>query len=488
MSPQFVILLVLNVNKTNAISMYSLCTNITTGQHTQQSLFELFPVASLAPVQGKKVTLDFQGGNTTSDAGVLLLRETESRTGIISTLVRCISDPRRSSSVMHSIHELLAQRVYQIACGYEDGNDSNTLRKDPALKMALDRLPDSGDDLASQPTFSRLENMISRSELYRMAIGFLNHFLVSYAEAPPVIVLDFDDTEDVVHGKQQLALFNGYHQETCYQPLHVYEGLSGKLITAILRPGRRPTGKEIVSYVQRIVHHIRRQWPETIIVYRGDSHYGVPEVFAFLAQQPDCYSVTGLGGNEVLLRYVKPIINEVKKQNAGYRRYHTFQYQAKSWSAARKVVAKVEMTEKGLNVRFISTEMQDAKAKALYEEIYSARGNDELYIKEHKTYTKSDRTSCHRFLANQFRVFLHSAAYVLLHAFRSNLLQGTALATATFETIRLKILKIGAKVIEMKTRIKVHLPTAYPYQAILNKSLAILEHLRSVPWSSTTVP
>ena len=354
--------------------------------------------------------------------------------------------------------------------------------------MALDRLPDSGDDLASQPTFSRLENMISRSELYRMAIGFLNHFLVSYAEAPPVIVLDFDDTEDVVHGKQQLALFNGYHQETCYQPLHVYEGLSGKLITAILRPGRRPTGKEIVSYVQRIVHHIRRQWPETIIVYRGDSHYGVPEVFAFLAQQPDCYSVTGLGGNEVLLRYVKPIINEVKKQNAGYRRYHTFQYQAKSWSAARKVVAKVEMTEKGLNVRFISTDMQEAKAKALYEEIYSARGNDELYIKEHKTYTKSDRTSCHRFLANQFRVFLHSVAYVLLHAFRSNLLQGTALATATFETIRLKILKIGAKVIEMKTRIKVHLPTAYPYQAILNKSLAILEHLRSVPWSSTTVP
>ena len=330
--------------------------------------------------------------------------------------------------------------------------------------------------------------MVTRPELYRMAVGFLDHFLDSYTEAPRVIVLDFDDTEDVVHGKQQLALFNGYHQETCYQPLHVFEGLTGKLIASILRPGRRPTGKEILSYVKRIVRHIRGRWPETIIVYRGDSHYGVPEVYSFLAREQNCYSVTGLGGNEVLLRSVKDIIEEVKKHGAGYRRYHTFQYQARSWKETRRVVAKVEMTEKGLNVRFISTDMQEAKAKTLYEQIYSARGNDELYIKAHKTFMKSDRTSCHRFLANQFRVFLHSAAYVLVHAFQTNLLRGTALATATFETIRLKLLKIGAKVIEMKTRIKVHLPTSYPYKPILNKCLTILEHLRSVPWPSTAIP
>jgi len=468
--------------------MHLPCTNIHTSQHFQEPLFPDLSPLSLAPVQGKKVLLDFEGGNTTSDAGVLLLSEMESMTRIISTLARCITDARRSSSVMHSIHDLLAQRVYQIGCGYEDGNDSNALRKDPALKMALNRLPDSGDDLASQPTFSRLENMVTRTELYRMAVGFLDHFLDSYTEAPPVIILDFDDTEDVVHGKQQLALFSGYHQETCYQPLHVFEGLSGKLITSILRPGRRPTGKEIVSYLKRIVQHIRSRWSETIIVYRGDSHYGVPEAYSFLAGEQDCYSVTGLGGNEVLLRYVKSIIEEVKKQGAGYRRYHTFQYRAKSWSAARKVIAKVEMTEKGLNVRFISTDMQQGKAKVLYEDIYSARGNDELYIKEHKTYMQSDRTSCHRFFANQFRVFLHSAAYVLVHAFRSNMLQGTALATATFDTIRLKLLKIGAKVVEMKTRIKVHLPTSYPYKPILHKCFAILEHLRSVPWPSSAMP
>lgn len=353
--------------------MPSLCANIVKDQPTQQPLFTDLPPVPLAPVQGKKVFLDFQGSNTTSDAGVLLLSETESMTRIVSTLAHCITDTRRSTSVMHSIHDLIAQRVYQIACGYEDGNDSNTLRKDPALKMALDRLPDSGDDLASQPTFSRLENMVSRSELYRMAVGIVDHFLDSYTEPPSVIVLDFDDTDDVVHGNQQLSLFNGYHQETCYQPLHVFEGLSGKLITSILRPGKRPTGKEIVSYLSRIVHRIRSRWPETIIVYCGDSHYGVPEAYRFLATERDCSSVTGLGSNEVLLRFVKEIIEEVKKKGAGYRRYHTFSYQARSWSEARRVVSKVEMTEKGLNVRFISTDMPHAKAKALYEEIYSAR-------------------------------------------------------------------------------------------------------------------
>jgi hypothetical protein len=462
--------------------------NIQTASPSQQPLFSDFPSFALAPVQRKKVSLDFQGGSITSDAGVLLLSETESQTGIIATLAKCITDNRRSSSVTHPVFDLVAQRAFQIACGYEDGNDSNTLRKDPALKMALDRLPDSGTDLASQPTFSRLENMVTRSELYRMGVGFLNHFLTSYAEQPSIIVLDFDDTGDVVHGNQQLAFFSGYHQETVYQPLYVFEGLSGKLITSILRPGKRPLGKEIVAYLKRIVHHIRQQWPKTIIVYRGDSHYGVPTVFDFIDQQPDCFSITGLGGNSVLYRQVQSLIEEVKTQKPGYRRYHTFWYQAGSWRAARKVVAKVELTEQGgLNVRFISTDMLQSKAQVLYEQIYSARGNDELYIKDHKTYTKSDRTSCHRFLANQFRLFLHSAAYVLLHAFRSNLLQGTELATATFESVRSKLLKTGARIIEKKTKINVHLPTAHPYKGMITKCLTIFEHLRSVPWSPPAI-
>ena len=432
---------------------------------------------------GKKVALDFDGGNITSDAGVLLLSETESQLGIISMLTQCINDTRRPSSITHSIKELSTQRVLQIGCGYEDCNDSNSLRIDPAMKMALGRLPETGLDLASQPTFSRLENMITRRDLCQIAKGFVDHFLASYIEPPEVIVLDFDDTEDVVHGHQQLALFNGYYQETCYQPLHVYEGFSGKPITAILRPGKRPGGKEIVSYVKRIVERIRQKWPDTIVVYRSDSHYSAPEVFAFIDQQNDCYSVTGLTRNALLLKHVEALIKHVQQQPAGFKRYHSFMYKAEIWSKPRKVVAKVEMTDIGkLNVRFISSDMFNAKAKALYEDIYCARGNDELYIKDHKTYTKSDRTSCHRFLANQFRLFLHSAAYVLLHSFRSNMLKGTSMATATFETIRLKLLKVGVRIIERKTKISVHLPMAYPHQWILSKCLAIFEHLRRQPW------
>lgn len=457
-------------------------TNIVKPQSHQQTLFSYDSASSVAPVKGKKVAIDFQGGSITSDAGVLLLRETESAVSIISMLSKCIHDGRRLSSITHSVNELMTQRIFQISCGYEDANDCNSLRNDPAMKLAVGRLPESDDDLASQPTISRLENMITRTELYRMAKVFLDQFIASYNEPPKVIVLDVDDTDYTVYGQQQLALFNGYHQETCYQPLHVYEGLSGKMIATILRPGRRPNGKEIVASVKRIIGHIRQQWPETVIVYRGDSHYSAKEVFTYLAAQQHCYSVTGLTGNSVLFKNVESLIEEVKPQHAGYKRYHSFTYQAKSWSAPRRVIAKVEITEKGLlNVRFISTEMMNAKAKMLYEEIYCARGNDELCIKEHKTYTKSDRTSCHRFLANQFRLFLHSAAYVLLHTLRANVLPGTTLAKATFETMRLKLFKIGARIIERKTKISIHLPTAYPYQETLSKCLAIFTHLRARP-------
>ena len=456
--------------------------NIVIPENTQQTLFSYDSASSVAPVKSKKVAIDFQGGSITSDAGVLLLSETESKVSIISGLSKCIHDSRRFSSITHSVNDLMTQRIFQISCGYEDGNDCNSLRNDPAMKIAVGRFPETDDDLASQPTISRLENMITRTELYRMAKVFLDQFLASYSEPPEIIVLDFDDTDDTVHGQQQLALFNGYHQETCYQPLHVYEGFSGKLIATILRPGNRPNGKEIVAYVKRIVRHIRQQWPNTVIVYRGDSHYSVKEVFAYLVEQQDCYSVTGLTGNPVLLKRVESLIEEVKPQQAGYKRYQSFDYQAKSWKYPRKVVAKVEITEKGLlNIRFISTEMISVEAKVLYENIYCARGNDELYIKEHKTYTKSDRTSCHRFLANQFRLFLHSAAYVLLHSLRANLLPGNSLAKATFETMRLKLLKIGARIIERKTKISVHLPTACPYQGILSKCLAIFAHLRAQP-------
>lgn len=437
-----------------------------------------------APVSGKKVQLDFNGGSVTSNAGVLLLSETERQLGIIASVVACITDKRRPYSVEHSLKEMVSQRVFQIACGDEDAEDCNSLRMDPALKLAVGRLPEERDDLASQPTMSRLENGVSRSALMRMGYAFLDGFIASYAGEPRVIVIDFDDTDNTVYGGQQESLFNSYHGEYCFMPLHVYEGLSGKLITTILRPGKRPSGKETLTYLKRIVKRIRTSWKETIIVFRGDSHYSSPEVFDWIENQDQVYSVVGLSANAVLKKAVEAIVQEVKERYLEYKRplkrYHSFFYQAGSWAEKRRVVAKVELNEKGLNVRFISTEMMEAQATELYETIYCARGNVEGYIKDHKTYLHSDRNSCHRFEANQFRLFLHSLAYVLLHALKTHVLKGTEFATATMETLRLKLLKVGARVIELKTKVKLHLPTSCPYKKVLRKSTAVFSQLRKM--------
>lgn len=435
----------------------------------------------ISSVSGKKVQLDFNGGSVTSNAGVLLLSETERRIGIIDAVVNCIPDHRRAYSVEHSLKELVSQRVFQIACGDEDAEDSNSLRMDPALKLAVGRLPEAEDDLASQPTISRLENGVRRSDLVRMGYALMDGFITSYAKEPRVIVLDFDDTDTTIYGGQQERLFNNYHGEYCFMPLHVYEGLSGKLITTILRPGKRPTGQETLTYLKRIVKRIRQNFKETIIVFRGDGHYSSPEVFDWIKNQDQVYSVVGLTTNAVLKKAVEPLVREVKNRYAQnkrkVKRYHSFFYQAGSWAVARRVVAKVEMSEKGLNIRFISTEMIAAKTKLLYETIYCGRGSMEGYIKDHKTYLKSDRSSCHRFEANQFRLFLHSLAYVLMHTLKTQVLRGTEFSAATMETLQLKLLKVGARVIELKTKVKLHLPTAYPYQQVFIKSMAIFSHL-----------
>jgi len=380
--------------------------------------------------------------------------------------------------------DMISQRVYQIACGYEDAVDCNTLRTDPIMKIAVGRFPIEGDDLASQPTMSRIENGVSRTTLLRIGYTFVDSFIDSYPEEPRLIVLDFDDTDNTVYGGQQERLFNDYFGEYCYMPLHIYEGLSGKLITTILRPGKRISGKETLSYLKRLVERIREYWENTIIVFRGDSHFSGPEVFEWINDKENIYSVTGLTSNAVLKRQVEPVVTRAKKLYEQTKRpvklYHSFPYQAGSWNHARKVVAKVEVSDKGVNIRFISTDSLKAKATALYEDVYCHRGNNELYIKDHKTYLKSDRSSCHRFEGNQFRLFLHSMGYVLLHALKTHILKGTDLANATMETLRLKVLKIGARVVEMKTKIKVHLPTAYPYQNIFRKCMGIFEHLRQI--------
>lgn len=418
----------------------------------------------LPSVRGKKITADFEGGIVTSDAGLLLLRETERKIGIINRLALSVTDKRDLRYIDHTMRELLTQRVMQIACGYEDADDSDSLRNDPALKIACGRTPLSGADLGSQPTMSRLENAVSRTTLYRMGEVLVEGFLDSYRRAPKKIILDIDDTDDPTHGAQQLSLFNAYYDEYCFMPLHIYEGYSGKLICTVLRPGKRPTGAEVASIMRRVLKHIRNRWPKTTIVVRGDSHFSGPEMFDLCKSYRRVHFVFGLTSNRALAPKVEGAVMLVE---AAYKRVGTkvkifveFPYQAKSWSCSQRVICKIEVNEQGRNVRFIVTDMNGKGPQRMYDESYCGRGRMENFIKDHKNALHSDRMSCHRFEANQFRLFLHNAAYVLMHAFREQGLRGTKLVGAQFDTVIMKVLKIGAEVVEMASRIKIHLPTS----------------------------
>ncbi|MCH8960601.1 MAG: IS1380 family transposase, partial [Bacteroidetes bacterium] len=404
-------------------------------------------------------------GNLSSDAGVLMIKEVDRQIGLIENMAKAIPDDRDQRYIAHAYLELLRQRVAQITCGYEDGNDCDYLRTDPSFKIFAERNPESDPALGSQPTMSRFENAISRKSLYRLAQVFVDSFIDSYEKEPKIIVLDFDDTADKTYGAQQITLFNGYIKDWCYMPLHVYEGLSGKLITTMLKSGKRSTAKQILSVLKRLVCRFREVWPHTLIIFRGDSHFAAPEIMRWIDEQDNVMFVTGLTGYEPLQKEVAPLVERAKKI---YQRkqdkvtlFHSFRYKAGTWPRYYRVIAKVEFSKQGTNLRFILTDMENAKATALYQKVYCARGAAELNIKEHKLYLKSDRTSCHRFEANQFRLFLHSAAYVLLHAFRTNILKHTKWAKASMETLRLRFLKIGAAVRELKTRICVDLPSSY---------------------------
>ena len=430
---------------------------------------------SFASVSGKQVEAVFDGGVLTSDMGVMLLREVASKTGILSRIVGALTDRRHPSYVDHTMADLIGQRVFQIACAYEDANDCNLLREDPAFKAACERLPASDADLASQPTMSRLENGIRRRDLVRMGEAFVDAFIASYATPPEAVVLDFDDTNDAVHGNQQLALFNGYHDQRCYCPLHIYEGRTGRLIMTLLRPGVRPSGKQIVSILKRLVKALRQAWPHVGVFLRGDAHFSCPEVHDF-CDEHEVYFVLGQTGNARLAQRAHPLMEQAK---ASYRetkqpvqRFTSFDYQAHTWASPRRIVYKAEINAVGqANARFVVTNLQSSQPSFIYKSVYSARGRMENFIKNHKTFLHSDRTSCHTFEANHFRLFLHSAAYILMHALATIGLRGTKWTNAQFNTLQNRLLKVAGRVCELKTKIKFHLPTAFPLQHLYDKIL-----------------
>jgi Transposase DDE domain group 1 len=424
----------------------------------------------------KKVTAAFDGGRITSDGGVMLLAAAERRLQLADRLAAAIHDPRDARRVRHAIADIVRARIFAIACGYEDANDLDRLRSDPAFKLACGRLPDSGIDLCSQPTCSRLENLPDLKTVIRLGDVLVDLWLSSYAAPPATVTLDIDDTLDVVHGHQQLSLFNAHYDERCFLPIHVYDAATGRPVAMILRPGKTPTGKEIRGHLRRLVRRIRVRWPTTRILVRGDGHYGRAQVMAWCEDNGIDY-VFGLPGNPVLQRLLDAAADDIRTRRALEHRpvlrgYAETRYKAKSWKAERRVGARIEATALGLDVRFVVTNLDSGSAEHLYDVIYCARGQAENLIKMHKSQLASDRTSCRSPIANQVRLVLHTAAYWLMLTLRDAVPPTHRLAKAEFATLRLRLLKLGARVVETVSRIRLAFAAACP-EASLFQAIAI---------------
>ena len=434
---------------------------------------------ALSPIGPRKIVAKFDGGLLSSDGGLLVLRQIDKRLGLSSGLAACLPDLRDPARIQHSQTQMMASRIMAIAAGYEDCDDLDALRDDPALKMAIGRAPQSGLGLPSQPTLSRFENLCAQEAaswrgLARMGLRLIDVFCASYKSPPQSIILDIDDTPDIAHGGQQLCLFNGFVGDYCFRPIHVYEGQSGKPVTCLLFPGKRADGAMVARIIRHLVKRIQRRLPRTAITIRGDSHYASHQAMDWLEAQGHSY-IFGLATNKALQKLSLPWVDEVATTRAlcgesKTRDFFATSYAAGSWSRQRHVVARIEATkredlnERAIDLRFIVTNVEGLSDQALYEDIYCARGQAENFIKDHKLYTASDRTSCHKWQANQFRLFLHTAAYWLLHQARESLEPSLKLARGTFETIRRSLVKIAVRVSELGTRIKLSFAQSCAYQ------------------------
>lgn len=426
----------------------------------------------LPSVCRKKLSVGFDGGRLSSDAGVLLLRGVERKLGLAGRLASCLRDKRDPDLIEHSVEEMLKLRMFAIAAGYEDADDCDSLRHDPIFKMAVGRLPRTGEPLCSQPTMSRLENAPSKIEIARAMAAMVDQFCESYGSAPASITLDIDDTFDAVHGHQQLSLFNAHYDERGFLPIHIYEGTSGKPVAVILREGRTPAGMEVRTILKHVIGRIRGHWPKVRILVRGDSHYGRAEAMEWCEEQGVDY-IFGFGGNPVLKAMTREVadalcVERATSSAAKLRTFATLSYAAKGWNKQRRMAARIAATRNGLDIRYVVTSLKGT-AKHLYETVYCGRGQAENFIKWHKAQLASDRTSCRDPKANQFRLILHTAAYWLMLTARNAIAKRSPLAVAEFATLRLRLIKIAARVIEGAARIRVFLPTACPDRAVFRQ-------------------
>jgi Transposase DDE domain group 1 len=421
---------------------------------------------SFPAVRAKKVTAGFDGGRLTSDGGVMLLALAERRLGLADRLAGVFPDRRDPIRIVHSLADMFRARMFAICCGYEDADDLDHLRCDPAFKLACGRLPDSGRDLCSQPTLSRLENAPGLRDVIRLTYALVDAWMDSYARAPASVTLDIDDTCDVVHGHQQLSLFNAHYDERCYLPIHVYDTEKSRPVAVVLRPGKTPGGIEVRAHLRRLVRCIRARWPTTRITFRGDGHYARPEAMTWCENNGIDY-IFGLSGTKPLAKKLDDAADMIRTARAienkeVVRGYAETRYKAGSWNRERRAVARIEATRLGLDIRFVVTSIDSGSAEWIYDDLYCARGQAENLIKLHKTQLASDRTSCRSALANQVRMVIHTAAYWLMLTVRDAIPKTRQLASAEFATLRLRLLKIAARVVETASRVRLAFAAACP--------------------------
>lgn len=435
----------------------------------------------LPAVGSRKLTIDFDAISQSSDAGLLLLREAERRLRIAGRLARVFVDRRDQSRIDHAKGELFGARIFAIAQGYEDANDHDRLRHDPLLKLAVGRAPETGAALASQSTISRLENAPTRTEAARLTAALVDHF-GAHVRPGAVEVLDIDDSFYVAHGGQQMTFWNAHADERGFAPMHIFHVASGAPVATILRTGKTPKGTEVATVVKHLTRRLRQSpaWTGVFLIWRGDGHYGRPEAMDW-CEANGCGYIFGLAGNSVLDAMTREAADALRLAHAAssedkLRRYMSFDYQARSWARPRRVVARLEaslQTIKGVirqevDVRCIVTTM-GGDAQHLYEDVYCRRGQMENLIKLAKTQLATRRTSCHRATANQVRLVLHTAAYWLVHAVRNAVPKAAGLSRAEFATIRARLMKIAARVVERGSRIRVRLPASCPEAAMFRR-------------------
>jgi hypothetical protein len=434
----------------------------------------------LSPVADKPIIAAFDAEGFSASGGLLALREIEQRLGLAPRLAAPIADLREPTQVVHPTEEIVRFRMLMIAAGYEDGNDADVLRHDPMFKLAMGRLP-TDSPLCSQSPISRLENRPDKRTLLRMGYGLIDLYCDSVRQVPRRIVLDIDDHFDAAHGAQELRVFNAHYDEHGFSPIVVFDG-DGRLVATVLRPAQRPSGREIVVLLRRLIGRLRANWPRVEILLRGDSHYCAPEVLRFCRDNQVDF-VLGVATTPTLRRHITGLEQSTAKRFAAaggrdkVRRFKEFYDGAGSWDRVERIIARVEAGPEGVDTRFITTSLAGGSPRVVYEKTYCQRGQMENHIKAFKRHLAADRTSCHTASANQMRLFLHAGAYWILWTLRAAMPRRSSWRRMQFDTLRLLAISLVVRVVELQKQVRLHLPACTPDQAIFAQVLGRLPRL-----------